>query len=233
MDEARQAGDDGRGDALTGLDDTVPAAVESSKEPLPPSLRQRLDQSADDWIAECALRRVVAQRSARRHALPWLIAGAALVLTVVSWWPRLAEFTPGVGVTGLVQDWRVEGAFERLLAAPGVERWAWGGASESGTGEFVWDPRVQRGYLRLRGFVPNDPSRAQYQFWIFDAARDERYPVDGGVFDVPAGRSEVIVPVHASRHVSRVAAFSVTVEQPGGAVVSARDKVVAFARGGT
>ena len=66
-----------------------------------------------------------------------------------------------------------------------------------------------------------------------DAARDERYPVDGGVFDVPPGRSEVIVPVHASRHVSRVAAFSVTVEQPGGAVVSARDKVVAFARGGT
>ena len=53
------------------------------------------------------------------------------------------------------------------------------------------------------------------------------------MFDVPAGRSEVIVPVHTSRHVSRVAAFSVTVEQPGGAVVSARDKVVAFARGGT
>jgi anti-sigma-K factor RskA len=120
-----------------------------------------------------------------------------------------------------------------MLAVPGVERWAWGGASESGTGDFVWDPRGQRGYLRLRGFVSNDPSRAQYQFWIFDAARDERYPVDGGVFDVPPGRSEVIVPVQASRHVSRVEAFSVTVERPGGAVVSARDKVVAFARGGT
>jgi hypothetical protein len=233
VDEARQAGDDGRSDALNGLDDAAPAAAETSNQPLPPSLRQRLDQSADDWVAECALRRVVAQRSARRHALPWMIAGAALLLSVVSWWPRLAEFTPGVGVTGLVHDWRVERACERMLASPGVERWAWGGASESGNGEFVWDPRRQRGYLRLSGFVSNDPSRAQYQFWIFDAARDERYPVDGGVFDVPPGRSQVIVPVHASRHVSRVAAFSVTVEQPGGAVVSARDKVVAFARGGT
>ena len=233
MDEGRKTGDDGRGDALKGADDAAPAAAEDTHDPLPPSLRQRLDQSADDWVAECALRRVVAQRSARRHLLPWLITGAALALAVVSWWPQLAALTPGVGVTGLVNDWRVGRACERMLAAPGVERWAWGGASESGTGEFVWDPRGQRGYLRLSGFVANDPSRAQYQFWIFDAARDERYPVDGGVFDVAPGRSEVIVPVHASRHVSRVAAFSVTVEQPGGAVVSARDKVVAFARGGT
>jgi hypothetical protein len=233
VDEARQAGDAGRGDALKGLDDAASAAAEPAQDPLPPTLRQRLDASADDWVAECALRRVVARRPAWRRAFPWLIAAAALVLAIASGWPRLADLTPGVGVTGLVHDWRVERACERMLATPGVERWAWGGASESGAGDFVWDPRAQRGYLRLRGFVPNDPSRAQYQFWIFDAARDERYPVDGGVFDVPPGRSEVIVPVHASRHVSRVAAFSVTVERPGGTVVSARDKVVAFARGGT
>lgn len=232
MDEARQAGDAGRSDALTGSDDAASAA-DAAQEALPPALRTRLDRSADDWVAECALRRVVAQRPAWRRTFPWLITAAALVLAISSWWPRLADLTPGVGITGLVHDWRAERARERLLAVPGVERWAWGGASESGTGDFVWDPRGQRGYLRLSGFVPNDPSRAQYQFWIFDAARDERYPVDGGVFDVPPGRSEVIVPVRASRHVSRVAAFAVTVEQPGGTVVSARDKVVAFARGGT
>ena len=197
MDEARQAGDDGRGDALKGLADAAPAAVEPACDPLPPSLRQRLEESADDWVAECALRRSAPLRSARRRALPWTIAGAALVLLLVSWWPRLAALTPGVGVTGLVNDWRVERACERMLATPGVERWAWGGASESGNGEFVWDPRGQRGYLRLSGSVSNDPSRAQYQFWIYDAARDEGYPARvarGGVLrhgGAARGRSRV------------------------------------------
>jgi len=110
---------------------------------------------------------------------------------------------------------------------------AWGGASEKGAGDVVWDPRRQQGYLRLRGFVANDPSRSRYQLWIFDAARDDRYPVDGGVFDVPAGRDEVVIPMHPALPVSRAVAFAITVERPGGAVVSAREKLVAFAGAGT
>ena len=35
----------------------------------------------------------------------------------------------------------------------GAAAGAWGGAAESGSGEFVWDPRVQRGSLRLRSHV--------------------------------------------------------------------------------
>jgi len=76
------------------------------------------------------------------------------------------------------------------------------------------------------------PRAIQYQAWIFDAARDERYPVDGGVFDVPAGADEVIVPIQAGIPVQRAVAFAVTVEQPGGTVVSDRAKLVAFARAG-
>ena len=87
-------------------------------------------------------------------------------------------------------------------------------------------------FLRLYGFVANDPSRSRYQVWIYDAARDERYPVDGGIFDVPAGRDEVIVPVHPALPVSRAEAFAVTLERAGGAVVSAREKVVAYAQTG-
>jgi hypothetical protein len=56
--------------------------------------------------------------------------------------------------------------------------------------------------MRIRGLAPNDPRRAQYQFWIFDATRNERDPVDGGVSDVTAG--EVVVPItHGCRCASR------------------------------
>ena len=63
-----------------------------------------------------------------------------------------------------------------------------------------------------------------------DAARDDRYPVDGGVFDVPAGRDEVLVAVEPRLPVSRAVGFTVTVERPGGAVVSTREKVVAVVK---
>lgn len=115
-----------------------------------------------------------------------------------------------------------------LAGTPDVGRWRWQGDAGGGPGDVVWDRRGQRGFLRLRGFVANEPSRARYQLWIFDGARDDRYPVDGGVFDVPAGRDEVVIPVRASLPVTRPTAFAVTVEGPQGAVVSTREKLVAF-----
>jgi anti-sigma-K factor RskA len=94
------------------------------------------------------------------------------------------------------------------------------------TGDVVWDPATQRGFLHFAGLAPNDPSVHQYQIWIFDAGRDKRYPVDGGVFDVPANASEVVIPIRASLMVRKPAAFAVTLEKPGGVVVSGREHVV-------
>jgi hypothetical protein len=165
--------------------------------------------------------------------LPWFLAAAASLLAVVGWWPRLAEFPPGAAVASGVEQWRAQRARGQLLASAGVGHWEWGGASAMGSGDVVWDGRQQRGFLRLHGFVPNDPARAQYQLWIYDAARDDRYPVNGGVFDVAAGYDEVIIPMHPTMPVGRPFAFAITVEQPGGVMVSARDKVVAFAQAGT
>lgn len=50
--------------------------------------------------------------------------------------------------------------------------------------DVVWSTRAQRGVMRLIGLKSNDARRWQYQLWIFDKTRDQRYPVDGGVFDV-------------------------------------------------
>lgn len=237
MDESRQPGGDRRSDTLIGDAERAPADANAdpAPEPLPQSVRQRLDYCAEAWLSECG-----ARGGTRRHnppprsaTLPWLVAAAAGLLAIVGWWPRLVEPHPGTAVAGSLQQWRAHRARGQLLASAGVGHWAWGGASEMGSGDVVWDGSQQRGFLRLRGFVPNDPARAQYQLWIYDATRDDRHPVDGGVFDVPAGLAEVIIPMHPSLPVGRARAFAITVERPGGVVVSARDKVVAFAPAGT
>lgn len=231
MDEDRQQRDGWRGDALNA---STGADPDPAPEQLPPSLRQRLDRCADDWLNECAAQRggPYATLARRGNTVPWLVAAVATVIAVLGWWPRFTEFQAGVAAAGGFDQWRAERARARLLATAGVGHWAWGGASEMASGDIVWDARTQRGFLRLHGFVPNDPQRAQYQLWIFDAARDDRYPVDGGVFDVPPGQDEFIVPMHPTLAVSRAVAFAITVEQPGGVVVSGREKVVAFAQAG-
>jgi anti-sigma-K factor RskA len=65
--------------------------------------------------------------------------------------------------------------------------------------------------------------------WIFDGTRDDRYPIDGGVFNIPSGQSEVIIPITAKLEVRDPAMFAVTIEKPGGSVVSSRDRIVVLA----
>jgi hypothetical protein len=86
-------------------------------------------------------------------------------------------------------------------------------------GDVVWSESRQQGYLRLAGLPVNDPSRAQYQLWIVDPERDT-HPVDGGVFDVNS-RGEVLIPIQAKLRVTNPKAFAITLEKPGGVVVSA------------
>lgn len=109
--------------------------------------------------------------------------------------------------------------------------WAPGGdpAGRDVGGDVVWDARTQTGYMRFVGLRRNDPSSEQYQLWIFDARRDQRYPVDGGVFDVDDS-GEAVVPIRARLPVGSPLMFAVTVERPGGVVVSDRSRLVVVAR---
>ena len=97
--------------------------------------------------------------------------------------------------------------------------------SAGALGDVVWSSARQQGYMRFRGLAANDPTLAQYQLWIFDADRDEAYPVDGGVFDVPAAGGDVVVRIDPRLRVSRATAFAITVEKPGGVVVSSRKRL--------
>ena len=100
------------------------------------------------------------------------------------------------------------------------------------SGDVVWDAASQTGFMRFVGLAANQPTQLQYQLWIFDRQRDERYPVDGGVFDIPAGAGEVIVPIRARVPVGEAALFAVTVEPAGGVVVSTRERIVLTAQTG-
>ncbi|MBI1302185.1 MAG: hypothetical protein GC172_00060 [Phycisphaera sp.] len=109
---------------------------------------------------------------------------------------------------------------------PTAVRWPWTPTEDEHVvgevrGEAIFDPRTSKGLLVIEGLAANDPTLEQYQLWIFDAARDDRYPVDGGVFDVPAG-GRAVIPIAAKLSVDKPTLFAVTIERPGGVVVSDR-----------
>lgn len=228
-------------------------AAGSDGKPLPADLAQRIAQQADEHFAAVSggaprvqsLRPAREARPARGGAAGWWAAAACLVLAVFGWLRSPAPEAPVVAVTPPLvtapppalppappQPSPLTPAEERtaMLANPIALKGALGAtkdpAAKGVSGDFVWDPVAQKGFLHFVGLASNDPGVSQYQIWIFDGARDKKYPVDGGVFDVPAGNDEVVIPINAALHVSKLAAFAVTVEKPGGAVVSSRQHVV-------
>jgi Anti-sigma-K factor rskA len=178
-------------------------------------------------------------RASRYGGYGWLAAAACLVLAIFGWQrtpPPLppVAVTPAPVIVPAPQPAPPTAAEERaaLLAKTDSLKIPLGATKDPAaagvTGDVVWDPVTQRGFLHFAGLAANDPAMHQYQIWIFDAGRDKRYPVDGGVFDVPANASEVVIPIRASLMVRKPAAFAVTLEKPGGVVVSGREHVVAL-----
>ena len=100
--------------------------------------------------------------------------------------------------------------------------------TEGVTGEVVWSDAKQQGYMTFRGLPVNDPNLQAYQLWMFEDANLEPYPKDGGVFNVTA-EGEVIIPINAKLRAVNPKAFAITVEKPGGVVVSDRSKIALLA----
>ncbi len=197
-------------------------ALVGPEEPLDDLQRQRLVNAVRSAIARP--RPLPVPRSlppARRAWGGWLAAAACLLLALVGWWPRLAPApAPEVAAAPALPEG------ELTLPWQATEDPAAAGAA----GQVVWSGSEQAGYMRIRGLEANDPGLFQYQLWIFDRGRDERYPVDGGVFDMPAGADEAIVPIDAKIEVGEPYLFAVTVEKPGGVVVSDRERIVLLAQ---
>jgi Anti-sigma-K factor rskA len=229
-------------------------AAELPEEPMPAALAARIIAAGEAAVRAQAAAPQVATAEVielpvgrRRNALPpqagWWAAAACLVLAVTGWYPRLAGQVGTVPVVAQVPPpppLTAAQQREALLARGSVIRAEWTqtpdpSASEL-VGDVVWDPATQRGFMRFRNIPANDPRLAQYQLWVVDAARTERQqpqPVDGGLFNVsPAAATadgDVIIPFEAKLPVGKPAAFAVTIEQPGGVVVSKQEHVLALA----
>ena len=120
-------------------------------------------------------------------------------------------------------------AMESLASTEGTKRLAWSNPTNDVAvkdlgGEVIWNDAEQRGYMVLEGLAVNDPNQQQYQLWIFDTARSDDLPVDGGVFDVTE-TGQIIVPIDNKLSITEAKAFAVTIEAPGGVVQSKRDRL--------
>jgi hypothetical protein len=241
VDEHRKSGADGAGDTLSGALRTRLQRLRGlRRSSLPSHLRSRLEASADAWIQGSVPGPetpttdvpVTLGRSSRAG---WYAAAACRLVAVLATWPRLQPIGHDAlhGISPLQPD--TERARLHLIDSAGSRLGRWPLVHESGlpsgvAGEVIWDGEAQEGYVTLTGLAPNVRTSQQYQLWIFDAARDDRYPVDGGVFDVPTGIAQVTVPVRPALFIARPVAFAVTLERAGGVVVSDRSHLMALAR---
>ncbi len=127
-------------------------------------------------------------------------------------------------------------ARDRLIRqADDLVQIAWTASDDSDptppTGDVVWSSREQTGFMHFVGLPANDPELEQYQLWIFDTAQDERFPIDGGVFNISA-EGDFVVPIKPKLGVVKPTLFAITIEKPGGVVVSNRERLPLLAKVG-
>lgn len=226
------------------------AGAASRPEPMSPALAEKVAMRAFEAMSapmSGPMSAPVVQLSSRRFRtvaiVGWIAAAACLVLAVgaIVKRPREVVVTNTVVVPASAPTViappppeRPESQRQALLARPGTVKMEWAAtkdpASKVATGDVVWNAKEQTGFMTFRGLAKNDPASVQYQLWIFDKSRDARYPVDGGVFDIDSESGDVVVAFHGRVPVGDANLFAVTVEKPGGVVVSKRERIVLTAK---
>ncbi|MCK6549353.1 anti-sigma factor [Myxococcota bacterium] len=170
----------------------------------------------------------------RRGLFGWMSAAAASVAAVAGWWPRLDGSLVPRPAPPPVPPTVAERRARLLETAKDVVTLPFSAAGDplvpSVEGDLVWSTAEQRGFMRFAAGMPvNEATVRQYQLWIFDQTRDERFPVDGGLFDVSKS-GEVVIEVLPRVPVRTPTLFAVTLEPSGGVVVSNRDHILVVAK---
>lgn len=186
-------------------------------EDMPPYLTRKIRAGADRFFAPPV---TPARRVGLLGLSGWVVAAAAsLVLAFQMSRPPSARPGPEAPPPTQVAD--LLASAPRAAMKPTGHPLARGAA-----GELAWDAARQRGAMTIRGLAPVDPKSGVYQLWIFDKKRDRRYPVDGGVFTIADGQEAAVIPIRAALRVDEPTLFAVTLEPPGGVVVSDRKRVL-------
>jgi anti-sigma-K factor RskA len=169
----------------------------------------------------------------RRESVFVLVTVASIFIALFAWQRRTETSPPIVSAADQRTALLDTGPHDLVQAQwkPGAD--SQGQADPIGAqvnGDVIWSDAQQQGFMRFAGLPVNDPTIEQYQLWIFDANRDTRYPVDGGVFDIDSNAEEIVIPIKASIHVAQATLFAVTIEKPGGVVVSDRQRLPVLAQ---
>jgi len=168
--------------------------------------------------------------------LGWAVAGFAVIVLAVNVW--FTRFSP----VEVVKNPEPQATPQKLTPA---EEYAKMAAEKTGiikanwtpgkvkeitqvSGEVVWSDEKQVGYMHFKGLPANDKTKTAYQLWIFEENQGKETPIDGGVFDVDQN-GEVVIPITAKLKAKNPSLFAITIEKPGGVVVSKKEKIAALA----
>ncbi len=197
-----------------GADTDEPRARKRGKQ------RKRSEPDASDVAEPHAS--APARPSTLVHLAAYASALAALVVLAIAVWLYLESRKPAADLDpAQVREQLAEATDELEFELVGTADPALG---EGGGGTLTWSSELQTGVVTLRGLAINARDEAQYQLWIFDEAR-EGAPVDGGVFDVTS-ETEFELAIDAKLMIWKPSKFMITVERPGGVVVSAKERIV-------
>ncbi len=165
--------------------------------------------------------------------LGWAVAAVAIIALVINIWfmqNQPKEEIAKVPAPTVTPSPTLNEQLNQLLASTKAIKASFDAmAFEKFKGDVVWSNSEQKGYIRVSGLPVNDKSKSTYQFWIFDAVQGEKTPVSGGTFDIDKN-GDIIIPVNSDVKVSDPKAFAITVEKPGGVVVSKQEKVAGIAK---
>lgn len=197
--------------------------------PLPADARARLLAKGVQTISPAArpTTNTKAPGMRPREMVAWLTAAASLAFAAFTWNMPPAPPAP---------SWQ---ARVNLLQQAETQTVAWSTTEDKDakgvSGDIVWNNKEQRGYMRFKGLAANDPRVQQYQLWIFDKGREGEFPVDGGVFDISQATQDptsgdLVVPVQPKLLVKDPALFAVTIEIPGGVVVTKKERLLLLAK---
>jgi hypothetical protein len=197
-------------------------AVVAKPKAKPKPKTQAPPEPSDSELGSTVVRMPVHESALARWAT-YVSAIAALSMLVVAVWLYMHRDDPP----------DADAVLEQLEAGDDTLEWTFRAEQDEAVGEgaqgrVLWSPELQQGELVVQGLVANEASESQYQVWIVDAQR-EGPPVPGPVFDVEDDEVQVVLDV--ALVIGEPSAFLITVERPGGVVVSKQDRVVMVATG--
>ncbi|MCA1608948.1 MAG: anti-sigma factor, partial [Acidobacteria bacterium] len=212
---------------------------------IPQNLQSRINAEAERYFDEpnqkpVTVATTTSVRESRRFSigawLGWAVAAAACVALAINIYNTRntqqvvqappATPTPEVKLSPAQErEQLIRNAPDLARAEIGVGKMA----EINPAGDIVWSDTMQTGYLRVTGLPRNDQSKECYQLWIVASNQDAKTPVEGATFDVNAD-GEVVIPIDPRVKVVDPKAFAITVEKPGGVVVSKQERVAAMAK---